>query len=378
MGLDMHKNIFVFVITVLFIITNITTIAFGHNFISNRLNISNYLDTNSNCCTKNSLISSKNPNSVNKEHTNVLKTIIWNNGAPTDYWYIILSQLDKVFPFNAQVADDFMFEDSDKEVLGVSWWGNFWGVGKPFDPVDFNIHFYADDGTGNAPTGGGMENPESTALKSYFIQNVSGINDSGQRLYSVDLSTPFDALKGEKYWLVVQAVFEVLPKWGRVTNEGTIYLSPSVYGCLLLGNPFWTDPALGDMAWYLTGGKNEPPSKPEINGPTRGKPCVEICFTFQSTDPDGDDVMYIIDWGDGNITETDFYQHSVPVEVCHTWYEKGCYLFRCKAKDIYGAESECIERLFWVDDSRISFVYLFQRYLERFPIMIKLIFNFSK
>ena len=75
-----------------------------------------------------------------------------------------------------------------------------------------DITFYADDGTGTSPTGGDMEHPETTALASYFILNVSSVNDSGQRLYSVDLPVPFIALQGEKYWLVTQAVFEDLPK----------------------------------------------------------------------------------------------------------------------------------------------------------------------
>jgi len=179
--------------------------------------------------------------------------IIWDNGSPTDDWALILSQLDEDWPFNAQVADDFMFEEEDTGVWGVHWWGNFWGVGDPVDPLDFNIYFYADDGTGTAPTGGGMEHPETTALASYFISGVSGVNDSGQRFYSVDLPTPFTALLGEKYWLVAQAVFPALPKWGRVTNNGTIYLAPSVYGWPLVGDPFWTDLGYGDMAWYLTG-----------------------------------------------------------------------------------------------------------------------------
>jgi len=279
----------------------------------------------------------ENHNADNIKCATDLQTIIWNNGAPTDDWVLLLSQLDEVFPFNGQVADDFIFEDCDKDVIGVRWWGNFWGVGEPIDPVDFNIYFYEDNG--NVPTGSGMENPEYTVLKSYFIQDVSGINDSGQRFYSVNLPTPFIALQGEKYWLVVQAVFEFPPKWGRVTNDGTVYLNPSVFGCPLLGDPFWTNHEYGDMAWYLTGGINNPPSAPTINGSNSGKPNIPYDFTFNSIDSDGDDVRYIINWGDNTSNTTDFNASYSNVTVSHTWINKGTYIISAKAQDEYGAES---------------------------------------
>ncbi len=310
-----------------------------------------------------------------------LKTIIWNNGAPTEDWVLLLSQLDEVFPFNAQVADDFIFEDCDTEVLGVRWWGNFWGVGEPIDPVDFNIYFYEDNGTGNAPTGSGMENPESTALKSYFIQDVSGVNDSGQRFYSVDLSTPFIALQGEKYWFVVQAVFEFPPKWGWVTNDGTVYLASSVFGCPLLGDPFWANHEYGDMAWYLTGGINNPPSAPTIDGPNSGKVGVELCWTVNSIDSDGDDVYYYVDWGDGSNTGwIGPFPSGSPVEVCHTYGVKGLYKIKVKVKDDYNPEGDWVELEVTIPRNKVLFMTqpILQWLFGRFPILIHLIWVIEK
>ncbi len=288
-----------------------------------------------------SLWSIENHEIYDSSRTTDLKTIIWDNGGPSEYGVLILSQFDEVFPFNAQVADDFIFEDSNMEVFGIRWWGNFWGVGEPIDPIDFNIYFYADDGTGNAPTGGGMDNPESTALASYFMQGVSGVNDSGQRFYSVGLPIPFIAMQGEKYWLVIQAVFESLPKWGRVTNEGIDYLSSSKFGCPLLGNPFWMDPGFGDVAWYLTGGINEQPDTPVIDGPINGKIGVEYEYNFSIFDPEGD-MMYIrIDWGDGVPGKWDgpFSSGSV-INYTHSWSKVGTYIIKAQAKDIYDYESD--------------------------------------
>jgi len=122
--------------------------------------------------------------------------------------------------------------------------------------------------------------------------------------------------------------------------------------------------------FVLTSGNN-PPTKPEVDGPCTGKPGMEICFLFYSTDFDNDSVMYTIDWGDGNITETDHYPSDIPVEVCHTWIEKGRYIFRCKATDIHGAESGWLEREFWVDNSRASHISIYQLFLEKLPILFR-------
>ena len=302
------------------------------------------------------------------------KAIIWDNGGPTDDWVLILSQLDEVFPFNSQVADDFIFKYEDTEILGVRWWGNFWGVGDPFDPVDFNIYFYADDGTDNAPTGAGMEHPEDTALESYYIQGVSGINDSGHRFYSVDLPTPFIAYQGEKYWLVVQAIFEILPKWGRVTNDGTIHLASSVFGCPILGEPFWTNLGYGDMAWYLTGGINEPPNAPIITGPVNGKTGEEYQYNFSISDPDADSMHIRIDWGNGIPGKWDgpFPSGSI-IKYNYTWKKKGTYTIRAQTMDTYGAMSPWGELTVTMPRYKIISNSLLQWILERFPLSERLL-----
>jgi len=43
---------------------------------------------------------------------------------------------------------------------------------------------------------------------------------------------------------------------------------------------------------------NDPPEKPTINGPTSAKTGEDHKYTFVTTDPDGDDVYYFVDWGD--------------------------------------------------------------------------------
>ncbi|RLF41318.1 MAG: hypothetical protein DRN12_03515, partial [Thermoplasmata archaeon] len=86
---------------------------------------------------------------------------------------------------------------------------------------------------------------------------------------------------------------------------------------------------------------NDPPEKPTITGPTQGKPGEELEYNIKTTDPDGDDVYYYIDWGDN--TTSDWigpYKSGEKVTVSHTWDAEGYYIIKVKAKDPDGEESD--------------------------------------
>jgi len=198
--------------------------------------------------------------SQSKEMGKLSGPIIWDNGGTIPNSNLYSSQLDQVYPFVSQVADDFHFEE-DTLITDVHWFGGFWG-GDPFDPVDFWIYIYADDGTGNAPTGTGMPDPSPTALMSYFYQGVTGmpLDPNGFYSYEVMLDPPFQALGSHKYWIAIQAVFAFPPQWGWA-NTDQYHLSTAVQGFPILGTLFWTviSPEV-DMAWYLTGEEQCDPS----------------------------------------------------------------------------------------------------------------------
>ena len=95
--------------------------------------------------------------------------------------------------------------------------------------------------------------------------------------------------------------------------------------------------------------QNDAPSIPSIDGPSTGKPGIEYEYTFFSNDPNGDDLYYYIDWGDGN-TKDWFgpYESGEIVTVSHTYEKKSInpeplgtkYIIKAKAKDIYDSESD--------------------------------------
>jgi uncharacterized repeat protein (TIGR02543 family) len=82
---------------------------------------------------------------------------------------------------------------------------------------------------------------------------------------------------------------------------------------------------------------NTPPYPPFINGPSSGKIGIPQSYTFVAIDPQGDDISYQIDWGDGTITPWSEYFPSNEVFIqTHIWNEIGSYTIKARGKDIHG------------------------------------------
>ena len=79
---------------------------------------------------------------------------------------------------------------------------------------------------------------------------------------------------------------------------------------------------------------NKPPCPPDITGDTFGEPDQELTFKTIGIDPDGDDIFYKIDWGDG--TETDWIgplESGTGITETHVWEAEGEYTVRSRLKD---------------------------------------------
>jgi hypothetical protein len=86
---------------------------------------------------------------------------------------------------------------------------------------------------------------------------------------------------------------------------------------------------------------NNPPNLPNTpSGPSSGKISISYSFSTSTTDPDGDNIAYKFDWGDGNISNwTSYVSSGNIVNQLHSYSTKGTYYIKVKAKDINGAES---------------------------------------
>jgi predicted acyl esterase len=115
--------------------------------------------------------------------------------------------------------------------------------------------------------------------------------------------------------------------------------------------------------------ENYPPEMPIINGSTRGKPEIEYEYSFVSIDPNGDDIAYLLDWGDGIEEVMGNFPSGKTVYKNHTWGEKGTYTVRAKAVDNLGAESDWSEFEVTIPRNRSIKNSWINWFLERFHLL---------
>jgi len=130
----------------------------------------------------------------------------------------------------------------------------------------------------------------------------------------------------------------------------------------------------------LTIADNAPPNKPaRPSGETSGKTGEEYIYTTSTTDPEGDDVFYLFNWGNGM---TSFilgpYKSGAECDASGIWFEKGDYEIKVKAIDTHNAESEWSEPLsISMPKSKSYTDKPFQKFLQdlkqRFPLLARLL-----
>ena len=102
------------------------------------------------------------------------------------------------------------------------------------------------------------------------------------------------------------------------------------------------DSATGSDTVIITvTGDNSAPNIPlKPSGPISGLKNKQYTYSTSTTDPDGDQVYYFWDWGDGKTTGwLGPYNSGTTISTSHKWTSRGTFLVKVKAKDIYGVES---------------------------------------
>ena len=113
--------------------------------------------------------------------------------------------------------------------------------------------------------------------------------------------------------------------------------------------------------------QNNPPGAPTITGPASIKKKVSTNYKFNAVDPEGNDVSYFVDWGDGTTSDWTVYSASgIDVTISHTWAKKGDYTITAKAKDSFGLVGPTGTLAIKVPRT-VSINPFFMRLLERFP-----------
>jgi hypothetical protein len=108
----------------------------------------------------------------------------------------------------------------------------------------------------------------------------------------------------------------------------------------------WGNPDLGMVTTFY----NKPPETPnQPDGPNELVEDKEYTFTTQTSDPEGEQIYYLFDWGDG--TDSGWigpYNSGTIAEESHIWFDPGEYNITVRAKDINGFESH------WSDPLKIN------------------------
>jgi hypothetical protein len=160
---------------------------------------------------------------------------------------------------------------------------------------------------------------------------------------------------------------------GGITTVHCIYGDPN----LIIYSPEWSSPNPVDSIIEET--NNQQPLAPEISGPSSGKPDEEYTFTFVTTDPNGDDIEYYVDWGDGNFEDWDGpFSSGQGSSASHTWTDKNVFTIKVKAKDTQGAEGPWGVHKINIVKSKsraFTFVQLLQGILKAFPVLEQILIN---
>jgi hypothetical protein len=121
------------------------------------------------------------------------------------------------------------------------------------------------------------------------------------------------------------------------TLNWTCSEEPGAWRGVLEGSNYFGDPA----QMLKSPHPSNPPYKPsKPGGPNLGIWHVQYSYTSSTTDPDGDQIYYLFDWGDGsNSGWLGPFSSGAVVIGSHTWTVLGTYEVKVKARDTWGAGS---------------------------------------
>ena len=236
-------------------------------------------------------------------------------------------------------GDIHVFQRGDK-TLPLS------GAGHVFHPLHMAHGPISDDGVMYCDSGSSymMLVQLSNPVRAWSQFPLSESNDPESPHYS-DISELYSRQEYKPAWFTEQ---EVLANLDPVDPNPTVLIVPE---------------------W------NNPPFKPNIDGPTNGKAGTEYEYTFTTTDSEGDNVYYYIEWGDDIVDGVRWigpYGSGEEVTINHTWSKRGNYNIKAKAKDALGAESNW-GTLYVSMPKNKAFNPLFLRFLENHPCMFPIL-----
>ena len=156
-----------------------------------------------------------------------------------------------------------------------------------------------------------------------------------------------------------------------IAEDGTVYIGSN--SLEFIGGSNYHP--MGYLHAFGPGTPNDPPNTPTIDGPTEGHYDDWYYYIFSAVDPEGQDVRFWIDWGDG---DSEIWlgpaNSGEELQYGHNWESQGIYNISVRAEDDRGLYSDWayLEVTMPVNQQSYSFP-LLQRFLERFPNMFPIL-----
>ena len=155
-------------------------------------------------------------------------------------------------------------------------------------------------------------------------------------VHFTDISTDVDGVIVAWYWHFDNGYFS------EIQNPSIYFGEDGTYNITLLVED---DGAASDSITktivVYTPPNNAPDNPQRPFGTKRGRPGRNYAYIVKTNDPDGDDVYYRWDWGDGNITGwLGPYGSGLRMGRLNSYAQPGTYFVKVKARDSHGVESD--------------------------------------
>ena len=245
-------------------------------------------------------------------------------------------------------------------------------ISLPQNPDNDQIYYFIEWGDSTSTGWLGPYEPGATissshvwASEGYYTIKVMAKDQDGEskkveytlaffsdlKLFSV--TTGYENVTYIFTFYLMQFEYYIYAEWGDGNNSGWLGL----FNETAIFSHLWSLPGKysfrfkikdingTESTWYpllinIMPLKDNAPTAPIIRGLSGVKPGT-YQYIFNSTDPNGDNVSYFVDWGDGtNTSWTSTYKSGEEVKINHTFFQIGIYLVKAKAKDPENYESE--------------------------------------
>ena len=162
-------------------------------------------------------------------------------------------------------------------------------------------------------------------------------------------------------------------RWRKLIADDFVNSGPAIGsdGTIYIGSTWAQNP---DSCLHAFGSLDpNAPTAPIITGQTNGRIKRTYDYTFTSTSPLGNQLYYLIDWGNGATTDwLGPYSSGEPLTMKHSWSEQGTYNITARAKDTdnrWGPWGNLSVTMPYEPPHFRFFEWLLERFPNAFPIL---------